>query len=122
MDRGISFAAWRQAYERAFAGARRLPLVLRLTPAVLFYVAYKQLRFTPEEARKAQKNEREFERIPPSLGGHGGAGGATGTRAGWRGRLRSAGIGTYELPSGLRQSIEPSSPRCSDHPCSWTSL
>jgi hypothetical protein len=35
---------------------------------------------------------------------HGGAGGRTGTRAGWWDRLRSAGIGTYELPSGLRQS------------------
>ena len=58
MDRETSFAAWRQAYERAFAGAKRLPLVLRLTPAVLFYVAYKQLRYMPEEARKARKNER----------------------------------------------------------------
>ena len=58
MDRETSFAAWRQAYERAFAGAKRLPLVLRLTPVVLFYVAYKQLRYTPEEARKARKNER----------------------------------------------------------------
>lgn len=58
MDRGVSFAAWRQAYERAVAGAKRLPLVLRLTPAVLFYVAYKQLGFTAEEARKAQENER----------------------------------------------------------------
>jgi hypothetical protein len=58
MDRETSFAAWRQAYERAFAGAKRLPLVLRLTPAVLFYVAYKQLRYAPEEARKARKNER----------------------------------------------------------------
>ena len=53
MDRQTSFAAWRQAYERAFAGAKRLPLVLRLTPAVLFYVAYKQLRYTPQEATKA---------------------------------------------------------------------
>jgi hypothetical protein len=58
MDREAGFTAWRQAYERAFAGAKRLPLVLRLTPAVLFYVAYKQLRYTPEEARRAQKNER----------------------------------------------------------------
>ena len=45
-------------YERAFASAKRLPLVLRLTPAVLFYVAYKQLSYTPGEARKAQTNER----------------------------------------------------------------
>ena len=58
MDRETGFTGWRQAYERAFAGAKRLPLVLRLTPAVLFYVAYKQLRYTPEEARRAQKNER----------------------------------------------------------------
>jgi hypothetical protein len=58
MGRGTSFGAWRQAYERAFAGAKRLPLVLRLTPAVLFYVAYKQLRYTPDEARKAPNNER----------------------------------------------------------------
>ena len=58
MDRQTSFAAWSQAYERAFAGAKRLPLVLRLTPAVLFYVAYKQLRYTPDESRKAPNNER----------------------------------------------------------------
>jgi hypothetical protein len=58
MDREASFTAWRQAYERAFAGAKRLPLVMRLTPVVLLYVAYKQLRYTPEEARKAHKNER----------------------------------------------------------------
>jgi hypothetical protein len=58
MDRETGFTAWRRAYERAFAGAKRIPFVLRLTPAVLFYVAYKQLRHTPEEARKAQKNER----------------------------------------------------------------
>jgi hypothetical protein len=58
MDVETSFAAWRKAYERAFAGAKRLPLVLRLTPAVLFYVACKQLRYTPEEGRNAQKNER----------------------------------------------------------------
>ena len=58
MDRESSFAAWRHAYERAFAGAKRLPLLLRLTPAMLFYVAYKQFRYTPEEARKARKNER----------------------------------------------------------------
>lgn len=58
MDRETSFAAWRQAYERAFAGAKRLPLVLRLIPAVFFYVGYKQLRYTPEEVRKARKNER----------------------------------------------------------------
>jgi hypothetical protein len=42
-------AAVRESVHRA----KRLPLVVRLTPAVLFYVAYKQLRFTPEEARKA---------------------------------------------------------------------
>jgi hypothetical protein len=58
MDRETSFGAWRQAYDRVFAGAKRLPLVVRLTPAVLFYVAYKQLRYTPEEARKARKNQR----------------------------------------------------------------
>jgi hypothetical protein len=58
MDQGTSFAAWRQAYERAFAGAKTLPLVLRLTPAVLFYVVYKQLRGAPEEARNARKDER----------------------------------------------------------------
>jgi hypothetical protein len=58
MVRATSFAAWSQAYERAFVGAKRLPLVLRLTPAVLFYVAYKQLRYTLEEARRAQANER----------------------------------------------------------------
>ena len=58
MDRETGFTAWTQAYERAFAGAKRLPLVLLLTPAVLFYVAYKQLRYTPEEARKARKNQR----------------------------------------------------------------
>jgi len=58
MDRETGFTGWRQAYARAFAGAKRLPLVLRLTPAVLLYVAYKQLRYTPEEARRAQKNER----------------------------------------------------------------
>ena len=58
MDRETGFTGWRQAYARAFAGAKRLPLVLRLTPAVLFYVAYKQLRYAPEEARKARKNER----------------------------------------------------------------
>ena len=58
MDREASVRAWRQAYERAFAGAKRLPLVVRLTPVVLLYVAYKQLRYTPEEVRKAQKNER----------------------------------------------------------------
>ena len=58
MERETSFAAWRQAYERAFAGAKRLPLALRLTPVTLFYVAYKQLRYTPEEARKARKNQR----------------------------------------------------------------
>jgi hypothetical protein len=58
MERETSFAAWRQAYERAFARAKRLPLALRLTPVTLFYVAYKQLRYTPEEARRAQKNER----------------------------------------------------------------
>jgi hypothetical protein len=58
VDRETSFGAWRKAYERAFAGAKRLPLVLRLTPPVLFYVAYKQLRYTPEEARKARKNQR----------------------------------------------------------------
>jgi hypothetical protein len=58
MDRETSFGAWMRAYERAFSGAKRLPLVLRLTPAVLFYVAYEQLRHTPEEARKAPRNER----------------------------------------------------------------
>jgi len=58
MDRGTSDTAWRQAYERAFAGARRLPLVARLTPIVLLYVAYKQLRYMAEEARKAHRNER----------------------------------------------------------------
>jgi hypothetical protein len=58
MDRETSVTAWRQAYERAFAGAKRLPLVLRLTPAVLFYVGYKQLRYAPEEVRKARTNER----------------------------------------------------------------
>ena len=56
MDRETGLIAWRRAYERAFAGAKRLPLVLRLTPAVLFYVAYKQLRYTPEEARKARES------------------------------------------------------------------
>jgi len=58
MARGTSFAAWRQAYERAFAGAERLPLVLRLTPAVLLYVVYKLIRYTPDEVRKAQRSER----------------------------------------------------------------
>ena len=58
MDRGTRFRAWSQAYERAFAGAKRLPLVVRLTPVVLLYVAFKQLRYTPEEVRKAHKNER----------------------------------------------------------------
>ena len=58
MDRETSFTAWSRAYERAFADAKRLPLVVRLTPVVLLYVAYKQLRYTPEEARKAHKNER----------------------------------------------------------------
>jgi hypothetical protein len=58
MDRETGVTAWRRAYERAFAGAKRLPVVVRLTPAALFYVAYKQLRYMPEEARKAQKNER----------------------------------------------------------------
>jgi hypothetical protein len=58
MDRETGFTAWRRAFERAIADAKRLPLALRLTPVVLFFVAYKQLRYTPEEARKAQKNER----------------------------------------------------------------
>jgi hypothetical protein len=58
MDREASFTAWRQAYERAFAGAKRLPLAVRLTPVVLLYVAYKQLRYTPEEPRTAHENER----------------------------------------------------------------
>ncbi len=58
MDRETSFTAWRRAYERAFADAKRLPLVVRLTPVVLLYVAYKQLRYTPEEVRKAHTNER----------------------------------------------------------------
>ena len=51
MDRETSFTAWSRAYERAFADAKRLPLVVRLTPVVLLYVAYKQLRYTTEEAR-----------------------------------------------------------------------
>ncbi|MDP9234088.1 MAG: hypothetical protein M3P01_05995 [Actinomycetota bacterium] len=57
MDRETSSAAWRRAYERAFADAKRLPLLVRLTPVTLFYVVYKQLRYTPEEFRKA-KTER----------------------------------------------------------------
>jgi hypothetical protein len=58
MDRETGSAAWRQAYERAFADAKRLPLVLRLTPATLFYVAFKQLRYMPQEAKRAKKNDR----------------------------------------------------------------
>lgn len=58
MDREASSVAWRHAYERAFADAKGLPLVLRLTPVTLFYVAYKQLRYMPEESRKAKKTER----------------------------------------------------------------
>jgi hypothetical protein len=47
--------AWTRAYERAFADARRLPFLLRLTPATLFFVAYKQLRYLPEGFREAKK-------------------------------------------------------------------
>jgi hypothetical protein len=58
MDRGASSAAWARAYERAFAEAKGLPLLVRLSPVTLFYVVYKQLRYMPEESRKAKKNVR----------------------------------------------------------------
>ena len=54
MDWATVSAAWRQAYERAFADAKRLPLLIRLTPMTLFSVAYKQLRYTPDEFRNAK--------------------------------------------------------------------
>ena len=55
MDRETSSAAWRRAYERAFADAKGLPLLVRLTPVTLFYVAYKQLRYATEGSRNAKK-------------------------------------------------------------------
>jgi hypothetical protein len=45
MDRAKSSAAWRWAYEEALADARKLPILVRLTPATLFYVVVKQLRY-----------------------------------------------------------------------------
>jgi hypothetical protein len=48
--------AWTRAYERSFADARRLPFLLRLTPATFFFVAYKQLRYLPEGFREAKKH------------------------------------------------------------------
>lgn len=47
MERATSSAAWRRAYEAAFADARKLPIVVRLTPLTLLYVMYKQLRYLP---------------------------------------------------------------------------
>jgi hypothetical protein len=55
MDRERSSAVWGRAYERAFADAKGLPLLVRLTPVTLFYVMYKQLRYATEESRKAKK-------------------------------------------------------------------
>ncbi len=40
MDWATVSAAWRQAYERAFADAKALPLLIRLTPVTVFYVVY----------------------------------------------------------------------------------
>src|SRR5206468_861370 len=63
----------------------------------------------------------ERERIAKEPDGHRGAGGPTDTRA-IPGLNRFGGVarGTYERPSGLIQSTEPSRSRCNDHPCSWT--
>jgi hypothetical protein len=55
MDRERSSAVWGRAYERAFADAKGLPLLVRLTPVTLFYVAYKQLRYATEGSRNAKK-------------------------------------------------------------------
>jgi hypothetical protein len=55
MDWATRSRAWTRAYERAFADARRLPVLVRLTPVTFFFIAYKQLRYTPEEFRNAKK-------------------------------------------------------------------
>ena len=54
MERARSSAAWRRAYEEAFADARKLPILVRLTPFTLLYVMYKQLRYLP--AASARRN------------------------------------------------------------------
>ena len=45
MDRANGSAPLRWAYEEALADASKLPILIRLTPAALFYVVYKQLRY-----------------------------------------------------------------------------
>ncbi|MDP9331202.1 MAG: hypothetical protein M3P11_11260 [Actinomycetota bacterium] len=48
-------AAWRRAYARAYVDTKGLPFLVRLTPVTLLYIAYKQIRYTPEEFRNARK-------------------------------------------------------------------
>ncbi|HEX2423103.1 MAG TPA: hypothetical protein VHN56_08160 [Actinomycetota bacterium] len=50
MERATSSSAWKRAYELAFADARKLPILVRLTPLTLPYVTYKQLRYLPAVA------------------------------------------------------------------------
>jgi len=45
MDRANSSATRRWAYEEALADASKLPILIRLTPATLLYVVYKELRY-----------------------------------------------------------------------------
>jgi hypothetical protein len=55
MDWAMRSTAWTRAYERAFADASGLPLLVRLTPVTLFYIAFKQLRYTSAEFRSAKR-------------------------------------------------------------------
>jgi len=52
MDRANGSARWRWAYEEALADASTLPISVRLTPATLFYVVYKQLRYLSAVSRR----------------------------------------------------------------------
>jgi hypothetical protein len=55
MDWGTRSAVWRRAYARAYVDTRGLPFLVRLTPMTLLYIAYKQIRYVPEELRNAKK-------------------------------------------------------------------
>jgi hypothetical protein len=55
MDWGTRSAAWRRAYARAYVDTKRLPFLIRLTPVTLLYIAYKQIRYAPQELRNVKK-------------------------------------------------------------------
>jgi hypothetical protein len=52
MGRANGSAPWRWAYEEALADASKLPILVRLTPATLFYVVYKQLRYLSAASKR----------------------------------------------------------------------